>query len=282
MVNQSINYFLKWPKWHSHCKDHWLGEVSKLNQDMIGEIKKRFKSRRKVDSEFAATTSVGSHRLCQVTWICWHVCLWPPTCTCRNSKCIKLQRMPFVTLHPVLWCCVHTGCQWNSFHLRFFALCTRNWAISRAHRERFKSAKNPQWMLYVCATCTTFVLCLQWLLRQPEGQPFRTVVQTNPARIMNLATAPNKVLNVIFVVSHMTYHGSWIFPSIYWCDTRAISARSSVLLQRSRKLLEMGGLLFLLTSWMPSWKPANTFKPLKACWWFALLRYFHVHPDTSK
>ena len=21
-INQSINQFLKWPKWHSHCKDH--------------------------------------------------------------------------------------------------------------------------------------------------------------------------------------------------------------------------------------------------------------------
>ena len=30
-INQSISYFLKWPKWHSHCKDHWLGKVSKLN-----------------------------------------------------------------------------------------------------------------------------------------------------------------------------------------------------------------------------------------------------------
>ena len=35
IINQSINQFLKWPKWHSHCKDHWLGDVSKLHQDMI-------------------------------------------------------------------------------------------------------------------------------------------------------------------------------------------------------------------------------------------------------
>jgi len=54
-INQSIKLFLKWPKWHSHCKDHWLGEVSKLNQDMIAEIKNvlSFNSRRKVDREFA-------------------------------------------------------------------------------------------------------------------------------------------------------------------------------------------------------------------------------------
>ena len=38
-INQSNQLFLKWPKWHGHCKDHWLGEVSKLNQDMIAEIK---------------------------------------------------------------------------------------------------------------------------------------------------------------------------------------------------------------------------------------------------
>ena len=41
-LNQSINQsklFLKWPKWHSHCRGHWLDEVSKLNQDMIVEIK---------------------------------------------------------------------------------------------------------------------------------------------------------------------------------------------------------------------------------------------------
>jgi len=25
-INQS-KLFLKWRKWHSHCKDHWLGEV---------------------------------------------------------------------------------------------------------------------------------------------------------------------------------------------------------------------------------------------------------------
>jgi len=39
MINQS-KLFLKWPKWHSHCKDHWLGEVSKLNHDRIAEIKR--------------------------------------------------------------------------------------------------------------------------------------------------------------------------------------------------------------------------------------------------
>ena len=26
--NQSINQFLKWPNWHNHCKDHWLGDVT--------------------------------------------------------------------------------------------------------------------------------------------------------------------------------------------------------------------------------------------------------------
>ena len=52
---------LKWPKWHSFRKDHWLGEVSKLHKAMIAEIKKRINSRRKVDSKFvAAMTSVGS------------------------------------------------------------------------------------------------------------------------------------------------------------------------------------------------------------------------------
>ena len=39
-INQSIKTILKWPTWHSHCKDHWYGEVGKLNQDMIAEIKK--------------------------------------------------------------------------------------------------------------------------------------------------------------------------------------------------------------------------------------------------
>jgi len=38
-----------------------------------------------------------------------------------------------------------------------------------------------------------FVVRVQWLLRQPEGQPFRAVVQANHSRIMNLATGPNKV-----------------------------------------------------------------------------------------
>jgi len=28
-INQSIRQFLKWPKWCSHCKDHWLGNVSR-------------------------------------------------------------------------------------------------------------------------------------------------------------------------------------------------------------------------------------------------------------
>jgi len=37
-----------------------LGEISKLNQDMIAGIKNVLNRRRKVDSEFAATTSVGS------------------------------------------------------------------------------------------------------------------------------------------------------------------------------------------------------------------------------
>jgi len=36
---QSINQFLKWPKWHSHCRNHWLDDVSKLHQDMIAGIK---------------------------------------------------------------------------------------------------------------------------------------------------------------------------------------------------------------------------------------------------
>ena len=58
-IHPSIN-FLKWPKWHSHYKDHRLGDISKLHEDMFGGIKKRFNSRRKVDSESAATTSVGS------------------------------------------------------------------------------------------------------------------------------------------------------------------------------------------------------------------------------
>ena len=35
-----------------------MGDVSKLHQDMIAGIRKRFNSRQKVDSEFAATTSV--------------------------------------------------------------------------------------------------------------------------------------------------------------------------------------------------------------------------------
>jgi len=37
---QSTNQFLKWPKWHSHCKDHRLGDVSKLHQDIVVRIKK--------------------------------------------------------------------------------------------------------------------------------------------------------------------------------------------------------------------------------------------------
>ena len=35
-----------------------MGDVSKLQQDMIAGMKKRFNSRRKVDSEFAATTII--------------------------------------------------------------------------------------------------------------------------------------------------------------------------------------------------------------------------------
>jgi len=42
---------------------------------------------------------------------------------------------------------------------------------------------------------TFFILYVQWLLRQQDGQPFRAVVQANPSRIMNLATGPNKVRN---------------------------------------------------------------------------------------
>jgi len=43
LINQSINQFLKWPKWHSHCKDHWLSDVSigLLHQDMIAVIKNK-------------------------------------------------------------------------------------------------------------------------------------------------------------------------------------------------------------------------------------------------
>ena len=37
-----------------------MGDVSKLHQDMIAGIKKPFNTRRKVDSKFAAMTSVGS------------------------------------------------------------------------------------------------------------------------------------------------------------------------------------------------------------------------------
>jgi len=37
-----------------------LGDVSILHQDMIAGIKKPFNTRRKVDSKFAAMTSVGS------------------------------------------------------------------------------------------------------------------------------------------------------------------------------------------------------------------------------
>ena len=65
-INQSINHvnqLLKLPKWHNHwkeSKDHWLGDVSKLYQDMIAGIKNVFNSRRKVDREFAATTPFGS------------------------------------------------------------------------------------------------------------------------------------------------------------------------------------------------------------------------------
>jgi len=39
-INQSINQsILKWAKWHNHCEDHRLGEVSKLHQDMIAGVK---------------------------------------------------------------------------------------------------------------------------------------------------------------------------------------------------------------------------------------------------
>ena len=38
-TSQSIHQFLKWPKWHSHYKDHWLGDISKLHQYMIGGIR---------------------------------------------------------------------------------------------------------------------------------------------------------------------------------------------------------------------------------------------------
>jgi len=38
-INQ-VNKLLKWSKWHSHWKDHWLGDVSKLHQDMIAGIKR--------------------------------------------------------------------------------------------------------------------------------------------------------------------------------------------------------------------------------------------------
>ena len=34
-INQSVNQFLKCPKWHSHCKDHWLGDVSKLTPSFL-------------------------------------------------------------------------------------------------------------------------------------------------------------------------------------------------------------------------------------------------------
>jgi len=44
-----------------------------------------------------------------------------------------------------------------------------------------------------------FILCVQWLLRQQDGQPFRAVVQANPSRIMNLATGPNKVPNAVYL-----------------------------------------------------------------------------------
>jgi len=37
----STNPFLKWPKWHSHCKDHWWEDVSRRCQDMIAEINKK-------------------------------------------------------------------------------------------------------------------------------------------------------------------------------------------------------------------------------------------------
>jgi len=57
---QASNQFLKWPKWNSHNKDHWLGDISKLHHDYDWRNKKRFNSRRKVDSESAATTLVGS------------------------------------------------------------------------------------------------------------------------------------------------------------------------------------------------------------------------------
>jgi len=39
-TNQSIQQFLKWLKWHSHCKDHWLGDVNIWYQDMIAGINK--------------------------------------------------------------------------------------------------------------------------------------------------------------------------------------------------------------------------------------------------
>lgn len=53
-------------------------------------------------------------------------------------------------------------------------------------------------MFVVLCVC----VCVQWLLRQPEGKPFRAVVQANPSRIMNLATGPNKVSrDVLFIFS---------------------------------------------------------------------------------